>query len=151
MRRPAPRFAVILALFFLSGSAGLLYEVAWFRRLQLVFGVSAFAVGAAVAAFMFGLAAGSRWAGETHVIKNRPLRAYAVIEGAIAIYAVLFPLLIGLVESLYSQVFGVLGGSYPWDHLAGSLPEPAGGVGRAYPLSQNDRAPGDSQDCRRRR
>ena len=56
---------IIVALYFLSGAAGLLYEVAWFRRLQLVFGVSAFAIGAVVSAFMLGLAFGkglvARW------------------------------------------------------------------------------------------
>ena len=51
------------ALFFLSGALGLLYEVVWFRRLHLALGVSIFAVGAVLSAFMLGLALGSRWAG----------------------------------------------------------------------------------------
>ena len=55
-------FALVSGMFFLSGAVGLLYEIVWFRRLHLVFGVSTFAIGAVVAAFMLGLAAGSRWA-----------------------------------------------------------------------------------------
>jgi hypothetical protein len=43
---------------------------------------------------MFGLAAGSRWAGSTAAIRNRPLFAYGILEGAIGAYAVLFPLLV---------------------------------------------------------
>jgi hypothetical protein len=45
----------IFVLFFFSGATGLLYEVAWFRGLQLVFGVSAFAIGAVACAFMLGM------------------------------------------------------------------------------------------------
>src|SRR5215470_14745161 len=97
---------LILALFFASGMAGLLYEVAWFRRLQLLFGVSAFAIGSVVSAFMLGLALGSRWAGTTPWLRSRPLRAYAVLEAAIGGYALLFPLLVSLIESFYSQFFG---------------------------------------------
>jgi predicted membrane-bound spermidine synthase len=61
---------------------------------------------------MFGLAAGSRWAGSTAAIRNRPLFAYGILEGAIGAYAVLFPLLVSLVEKLYSAVFGLLGGHF---------------------------------------
>lgn len=105
-------FLIVAAVFFLSGVAGLLYEVAWFRRLQLVFGVSAFAIGAVVSAFMLGLAAGSRWAGTTSMVRNRPLFAYAMLEGAIAAYALLFPWLVVLTERLYSSAFGHLGGHF---------------------------------------
>ena len=56
----------MLALFFLSGGTGLVYEVVWVRMLSLVFGVTAFAVATVLASFMGGLALGAwifgRWA-----------------------------------------------------------------------------------------
>jgi spermidine synthase len=103
---------VIVVLYFFSGAAGLLYEVAWFRRLQLVFGVSAFAMGAVVAAFMLGLAAGSRWAGAIRLVRDRPLLAYATQEGGLALYALLFSSLVRWIEQLYSMLFPVLGGHF---------------------------------------
>jgi spermidine synthase len=108
----APGFPTILVIFFLSGIAGLLYEVAWFRRLQLVFGVSTFAMGAVVSAFMFGLAAGSGWAGSASAVRKRPLMSYGLLEAAIAVYALLFPGLVIVAEKLYSSVFSQLEGQF---------------------------------------
>lgn len=96
---PVPLAAALL---FLSGAAGLLYEVVWFRRLHLVLGVSVFAVGAVVAAFMLGLALGSRWAANAPAIRRQPLLAYARLEIGIGLYAVASPWLIAGVERLYT-------------------------------------------------
>ncbi|MCC6671405.1 MAG: hypothetical protein IT458_10110, partial [Planctomycetes bacterium] len=41
---PAPPIALVAALFFASGATGLVYEVVWSRHLQLLFGVSTFAI-----------------------------------------------------------------------------------------------------------
>ena len=46
----------ILALFFLSGACGLVYEVVWMRMLTLVFGATAFATSTILASFFAGLA-----------------------------------------------------------------------------------------------
>ena len=58
-------FRLILGVFFLSGAAGLVYEVVWTRYLTLAFGVTAEAVSAVLSAYMAGLALGSllarRW------------------------------------------------------------------------------------------
>jgi spermidine synthase len=105
-------FPLIIGMFFCSGAASLVYEVAWFRRLELVFGVSTFAIGAVVTAFMLGLAAGSYWAGLAKSVRRRPLVAYAVLEALVAGYAFLFPQLIGAVEQFYSLVFSLPQGSF---------------------------------------
>jgi len=42
-----------------SGASGLIYEVAWVRSLELVFGATSFAIATVLAAFMGGLALGS--------------------------------------------------------------------------------------------
>jgi spermidine synthase len=49
----------VFALFFVSGIAGLIYQVLWLRRLSLVFGVTVYAASTVLAAFMAGLAIGS--------------------------------------------------------------------------------------------
>ena len=76
-------------MFFLSGATSLLYEVVWFKKLHLVFGVSIFAIGAVVVAFMLGLAIGSRWAASNQWIRKDPLVAYAWMEIGIALFALL--------------------------------------------------------------
>lgn len=105
-------FAMVSGMFFLSGAVGLLYEIVWFRRLHLVFGVSSFAVGAVVAAFMLGLAVGSRWAGSSRWLRNNPLVAYGWLEIGIAVFALAFPALMGLLEGIYVALFGLLEGHY---------------------------------------
>jgi hypothetical protein len=51
----------ILACFFFSGAAGLIYQVAWGKALGLIFGHSVYAVATVLAVFMAGLAAGSAY------------------------------------------------------------------------------------------
>jgi spermidine synthase len=73
--------------FTLSGAAALIYEVLWMRMLGLVFGATTIAVSVVLAAFMGGLALGSAIAGKVAGRIERPLRAYALIEIGIGLYA----------------------------------------------------------------
>jgi spermidine synthase len=70
----------VLGCFFLSGSAGLVYQVAWGKALGLIFGHTAYAVATVLAVFMAGLACGSlflwRWI-KTH---TEPVLLYARME-----------------------------------------------------------------------
>ncbi|HJU54217.1 MAG TPA: hypothetical protein VJ715_06590, partial [Pyrinomonadaceae bacterium] len=91
--------------FVLSGATGLIYEVLWARMLGLVFGATTFAISAVLAAFMGGLALGSAWAGKLAARIERPLRAYGLIEIAIALYAVAVPILFRLVDHLYAFIW----------------------------------------------
>ena len=103
--RSAP---VLLGLFLLSGVSGLVYQVIWARQLTLIFGATSPAITTVLAAFMLGLALGSyaagRWAGRW----GNPLRAYALIELGIGIYAVAFPLLLSGVQILHIPLFRML-------------------------------------------
>ena len=54
---------LVYLLFFLSGFCGLVYEIIWMRRFAVSFGNTIFAITVVLAAFMGGLAAGSRWFG----------------------------------------------------------------------------------------
>ena len=78
---------LISVCFTLSGAVGLIYEVLWMRRLGLVFGATTVAVSVVLAAFMGGLALGSALTGRSALRIARPLRAYAWIEIAIGLYA----------------------------------------------------------------
>jgi spermidine synthase len=75
-----PSLGVVLALTFLSGGSGLIYQVVWFRKLGLIFGVTSYALGIVLAAFMGGLAIGGLLGGWLADRTRRPLRAYALTE-----------------------------------------------------------------------
>lgn len=96
--RSAYRFAV--GCFFVSGFAGLLYEVVWLRLLAITFGHTVYAVTTVLAAYMGGLALGSFAAGKLADRLTRPLRTYGILEGLIGLYCALSPLLVGAVESV---------------------------------------------------
>lgn len=73
----------MLAIYFMflaSGAASLLYQVIWFKQLQLVLGSSTFAVSVTVASFFFGLALGSWIGGRAADNFRRPLVAYSLLE-----------------------------------------------------------------------
>ncbi len=90
-RRRDPVFALALACFFLSGFAALLYQTVWTRQFALVFGTADLAVAAVLAAYMGGLAAGAAVMARLGPRVRRPLLAYAVLELAMAVAALLVP------------------------------------------------------------
>ncbi|MBM3987830.1 MAG: hypothetical protein FJ294_07730 [Planctomycetes bacterium] len=89
------RTAALLAIAFVSGAAALVYEVVLFRGLGLAFGVASHAVAAVVGAFLFGLGLGA-WLAGKWLARARPLRTYATIELAIALYGLAAPTLMRL-------------------------------------------------------
>jgi predicted membrane-bound spermidine synthase len=104
-------FWAILASFFVSGLAGLLYQVVWTRYLALFLGHTSYAVVAVLVAFMGGLAAGNALLGSKVDALRRPLFFYACLEAGIGLYAVLFPvyfegvhlLFLSLVRSIHPE------------------------------------------------
>ena len=70
-------FGLILGSFFISGVAGLVYQVVWTRYLALFLGHTSYAVIAVLAAFMGGLALGNAWLGVVVDRSRRPLLFYA--------------------------------------------------------------------------
>jgi spermidine synthase len=92
---------LIYLMFFLSGAAALIYEVVWVRSLSLVFGGTHLAVTTVLSVFMGGLAAGSYLIGKrVDAIKN-PLRLYGHLELGIALFAVIFIVLLKIYPSVY--------------------------------------------------
>ena len=92
---------LVVLLFFLSGAAGLVYQVVWTRQLSLIFGVTVFAASSVLASFMGGLALGSWWVGRWIDRSPNPLRVYAWLEAGIGLAALAVPVVLGAIEPLY--------------------------------------------------
>jgi len=122
----------------LSGVCGLAYEVLWARMLGLQFGVSSFAAVVTVSAFMLGLAGGSALTAGRAARCVRPLNLLALLEAAIALFALLLPWAVRLATPLIDAASRSL--SSPQWHallvLAGLvlLTLPAAAMGAGFPL-----------------
>jgi spermidine synthase len=99
--RVHPLLRPLLLLFFLSGVAGLGYELVFTKLLGYSFGTTAYATSTVLAAFMAGLAAGSAVLSRLADRIRRPLRLYAVLELAIGAYMLAVPLLMDAVRAGY--------------------------------------------------
>ncbi|MGQ0653859.1 MAG: hypothetical protein ACT4P4_16605 [Betaproteobacteria bacterium] len=97
-------------LFTLSGFAGLIYESIWTHYLKLYLGHAAYAQSLVLAVFMGGMAAGAAWCSRRSARVRRPLVAYAAVEAAIGLAALVFhPLFVALTDVSYSSVLPALG------------------------------------------
>ena len=104
----APEFAAadrarlaVYAMFFLSGAAGLIYEVVWARQLVLVFGNTTQAVSAILTGSFGGLAIGSVVGGRIADRVRHPLRLYGILEIVLVGVVLLTPLLFRGLHELY--------------------------------------------------
>jgi spermidine synthase len=82
---------VPFAALFLSGAAGLVYEVVWSRAVATLFGSVLTATGSLLALFMAGLGLGSAVAGRWVGRLRRPLLAFGVVEVAVGALAATTP------------------------------------------------------------
>lgn len=102
---------VLFLLFFLSGAAGLVYEVLWLKELGLLFGNTAYAAATTLAVFFLGMATGGWVFGRRAERLARPLRTYAWLELGIAGSALLFFLLTPAFRWIYTLLFPAIGGN----------------------------------------
>jgi spermidine synthase len=100
---------LITACFFLSGLAGLIYEVVWARQLGLFLGITAYAHTAVITAYMAGLAAGSFYFGRHADRHPRPLIVYAWLEIGVGLYAAITPWLFTFLQTAYTGSVDVAG------------------------------------------
>lgn len=96
---------LVFVFFFLSGAAGIVYEVVWTRLLALVMGNTHFSIATVLTAFMGGLALGSYWGGKTIDRMKNPLMVYAVLEAAIGVYCLAIPFLIDGAFPLFKWIY----------------------------------------------
>ena len=99
---PTSMSLLIIVCFFLSGLAGLVYEVVWARQLSLFLGITSYAHTAVITAYMAGLAAGSFYFGRRADQHSQPLKLYAWLEIGVGVYAALTPWLITFLQSIYT-------------------------------------------------
>jgi predicted membrane-bound spermidine synthase len=94
----------LLAIFVLSGFAGLIYQSIWSRYLGLFLGHAAYAQALVLAIFMGGMAAGAAWVARAGQGWRNLVRGYAIIEAVIGVLGLVF----------HGVFNGVLGFSYEW-------------------------------------
>ena len=108
---PPPGFAQLQFCFFLSGAAGLVYQVAWTKSLGLLFGYTAYSTATAIAVFMAGLALGSYFIGKRSESSGAPARVYAWLELAVGLTGALSLAGLALVRGIYLQLHPFIGTS----------------------------------------
>jgi spermidine synthase len=103
----------ILTCFFLSGAAGLIYQVAWGKALGLIFGHTAYAIATVLAVFMAGLAAGSAFFGRWRKDESEPTALYSRIEFLAGITGALSLAGLAGVRSLYFAEYPLISSMQP--------------------------------------
>ena len=98
----------VLAIFVLSGAAGLIYEVVWARQLVLVFGNTTQAISAILTGFFGGMAIGSAVGGRVADRVRRPLRLYGALELVLVVIVLLTPITFRLLHEVYRGAFSSL-------------------------------------------
>lgn len=79
-----PRAIIVSTIGFVSGAAGLIFEVVWFHRAGLVLGNSLGATSIVLSSFMGGLALGNALVARYPGRHRHSLQAYAVLEAIVA-------------------------------------------------------------------
>ncbi len=131
--------AIAALLYFLSGATGLCYEVLWARMLSAQFGASTFGIAATVTAFLLGLGIGSLTAARIGGTTPRhALRAFAILEGAVACYALALPAIVAYGAPHLESLAPVLDFG-EWSALQGTIAVillglPAAAMGASFPM-----------------
>ena len=105
------RVAIVSVVLFLSGASALLFQTLWLRLSGLAFGNSVWAAALILSSFMAGLALGSAIAASLTLRRARPLRLYAGLELAVAVFGCTLVFGIPLLGEWLRPVFQTL-----WTH-----------------------------------
>jgi spermidine synthase len=84
---------------FITGAAGLIYEVTWQKYLSRMLGSDCMATAIILATFLGGLSAGYYLCGKLTTKVTNHFKAYALLEGIIAVWGLFFPMIFGAVDS----------------------------------------------------
>lgn len=96
---------MILLLVFISGFAGLVYEVLWMKQLALLFGSTAHAAAATLACLFAGFSVGSWFWGRRAGRTRNALRLYAGLQAGVAATAVLYFGILAIFYRVYPFVY----------------------------------------------
>ncbi|MEZ5543829.1 MAG: hypothetical protein R3F10_01265 [Lysobacteraceae bacterium] len=112
MTTTASRRQMLLAIFVLSGFAGLIYQSIWSHYLGLFLGHAAYAQALVLALFMGGMAVGAAWIAKAGERWRNLIRGYALIELAIGVLGLLFHVIFtGVVGFSYDVLIPAVGSS----------------------------------------
>ena len=103
--------ALVLAIFVLSGAAGLVYEIVWSRQLVLVFGNTTQAVSTILTGFFGGMAIGAAVGGRLADRVRSPLRMYGILELVLVAVVLVTPFTFGLIHEAYRGIYPALEGT----------------------------------------
>ena len=92
---------IVSLLFVISGIAGLIYQVVWFKYLSLFLGNTTYAQMTVLATFLGGLACGNYLFGKRADAFTNPVKVYSVLELFIGAYCLLYPSINTLVGNLF--------------------------------------------------
>jgi spermidine synthase len=151
------RFRGLLALFLVSGAAGLVDQVCFSKYLSYVVGATAYAVSAVLAAFMTGLALGASVAGRLSRRATRPLVAYGMAELVVGATVALTPLAFAVLTPLYVGAARAAHGSLAtlsvlrWGLAMAFVVIPTAAMGATLPLISPLLASPSDPDARKRR
>jgi len=84
---------------FATGAAGLIYQVVWQKYLSRLLGGDNIATAVILATFLGGLSCGYYLCGRLTTRVKHHLKAYALLEAAIAFWCYLFPSIFAAVQS----------------------------------------------------
>ncbi len=104
------RLAILSVVLFLSGISALIFETLWLRLSGLAFGNSIWAATLILSSFMAGLALGTAIAASIK-LRNRPLKVYAGLEVAVAVFGCTIVFALPVIGELLRPVFQTL-----WSH-----------------------------------
>ena len=85
---------------FLTGAAGLVYQVTWQKYLSRLLGADSIATAIILATFLGGLSLGYFLCGKFSTRLKHPLRGFAFLEGAIGIWCLAFPTIFAAIDGL---------------------------------------------------
>jgi spermidine synthase len=105
---PLPAWGAVC--FFVSGAAGLLYEVVWSKELAYLLGSSTHAVATVVAAFLGGLALGARFLGTPLARRGSGGQVYAALEVGVGLLGLLSLPVLRSLDPLIGELYRSLGG-----------------------------------------
>ena len=104
------RLAILSIVLFLSGISALIFETLWLRLSGLAFGNSIWAAALILSSFMAGLAIGTAIAASAK-FRARPLRLYAGLEIAVAVFGCTVVFALPVLGELLRSLFQAL-----WNH-----------------------------------
>ena len=105
------RLAILSVVLFLSGISALIFETLWLRLSGLEFGNSIWTAALILSSLMAGLALGTAIAASAKLQRVRPLKFYAALEIAVAVFGCTIVFALPIIGELLRPLFQAL-----WSH-----------------------------------